>query len=99
MATYITDECIGCGACLPECPNKAISEGDEIFHIDPGLCTECVGFYNEEQCAAVCPVDCCLPDPARPEPEEQLFERALRLHADWADKMSLGPDTSRFRRA
>ena len=48
MATYITDECIGCGACLPECPNKAISEGDEIFHIDPSLCTECVG-KNKKQ--------------------------------------------------
>ncbi|MGD9750379.1 MAG: 4Fe-4S ferredoxin, partial [Acidimicrobiia bacterium] len=71
--------------------------GDEIFHIDPGLCTECVGFHNEEQCAAVCPVDCCLPDPAHPETEDVLFERALRLHAGWADKMSLGPDTSRFR--
>ncbi len=98
MATFITDECIGCGACLPECPNHAISEGEYIFTIEPSLCTECVGFYNEEQCASVCPVDCCVPDPARPETEELLFERALRLHAGWASTMSLGPDTSRFRK-
>ena len=63
MATYITEDCINCGACEPECPNEAISEGDEIYVIDPDLCTECVGFYDHEACQAVCPVECCLPNP------------------------------------
>ena len=56
MATYITSDCINCGACEPECPNDAISEGDDIYVIDPDLCTECVGFYDHEACQAVCPV-------------------------------------------
>ena len=63
MATHITSDCINCGACEPECPNEAISEGDEIYVIDPELCTECVGFYDHEACQAVCPVECCIPDP------------------------------------
>src|SRR5579863_9471208 len=58
MSTYITSDCINCGACEPECPNEAISEGDEIYVIDPELCTECVGFYDHEACQAVCPVEC-----------------------------------------
>ena len=66
MATYITSDCINCGACEPECPNEAISEGDEIYVIDPELCTECVGFYDHEACQAVCPVECCLPEPGPP---------------------------------
>ncbi len=82
MATMITEECINCGACAPECPNEAISEGDEIFVIDPERCTECVGHFDEEQCAAVCPVDCCLPDPNRVESAEVLLARARRLHPD-----------------
>jgi ferredoxin len=82
MATHITSDCINCGACLPECPNKAISEADDSYVIDPGLCTECVGFYDQESCQAVCPVACCLPDPKRKEDERTLIERALRLHAD-----------------
>lgn len=57
MALRITDECISCGACESECPNEAISEGDEIYIIDADKCTECVGFHDEPQCAAVCPVD------------------------------------------
>ena len=57
MATYITSDCINCGACEPECPNDAISEGDEIYVIDPELCTECVGFYDHEACQAVCPTE------------------------------------------
>ena len=72
MATYITSDCINCGACEPECPNEAISEGDEIYVIDPELCTECVGFYDHEACQAVCPVECCLPDPKHPETEDVL---------------------------
>ncbi|HEX9638017.1 MAG TPA: YfhL family 4Fe-4S dicluster ferredoxin [Acidobacteriota bacterium] len=82
MATMITDECISCGACEPECPNEAISESGEIYVIDPKLCTECVGFFDEEQCAAVCPVDCCVPDPNNLEPEQALIERARQLHLD-----------------
>lgn len=82
VATVITEECINCGACEPECPNGAISQGEEIFVIDPVLCTECVGFHEREACAAVCPVDCCLPDPGRPETEEALVARARALHPD-----------------
>jgi len=66
VAYMITDECILCGACEPECPNEAITEGEEIYVIDPKKCQECVGDYEEPQCALVCPVDCCLPDPDHP---------------------------------
>ena len=83
MATHITDECINCGACEPECPNEAISEGDEIYVIDPNLCTECVGFHEYEACQAVCPVECCIPDPERRETEDQLITRAKGIvHLD-----------------
>ncbi len=82
MATIITDECINCGACEPECPNEAISEGDDKFVINPELCTECVGFHDEEQCAAVCPVDCCIPDSNNVETEQVLLERAKKIHHD-----------------
>src|SRR5690625_3954943 len=115
MAIIITDECINCGACEPECPNNAIYEGadvwtysegtdlngdvvllngktvnadeeqepisDEIYYIVPDKCTECIGFHEEPQCAAVCPVDCCLPDPEREESDEVLAERQKLLHA------------------
>jgi ferredoxin len=99
MATMITEECINCGVCEPECPNEAISEGEETFVIDPKLCTECVGFHETEQCAEVCPVDCCVPDPNIPEPEEKLFSRAKELHPDKAAELALSADTSRFRAA
>ena len=82
MATMITEDCINCGACEPECPNEAISEGKDIFIIDPSRCTECVGHHDQEQCAAVCPVDCCVPDPNNPEQESPLFARAKTLHPD-----------------
>jgi len=82
MATYITEDCINCGACEPECPNEAISEGDDIYVIDPKLCTECVGFHEQEACQAVCPVECCLPDPNHREEEKELLDRALQLHPD-----------------
>ena len=75
MATHITQDCINCGACEPECPNQAISEGDEIDVINPELCTECVGFYDHEACQAVCPVECCLPNPEIVESEEILIAR------------------------
>jgi len=114
MAIIITDECINCGACEPECPNNAIYEGgvewaitdgtslkgdytlhdgatvnatarqkpisDELYYIVPDKCTECVGFHEEPQCAAVCPVDCCVPDPAHVESEEVLLARKESLH-------------------
>jgi ferredoxin len=114
MAIIITDECINCGACEPECPNTAIYEGaddwrykdgttlrgkvvlpsgetvdadeprkpvsDDIYYIVPGKCTECKGFHEEPQCAAVCPVDCCVPDPDHVESEETLLNRQSFLH-------------------
>ena len=97
MATMITEDCIGCSLCEPECPNEAISQGDDVFVIDPTLCTECVGFHGKEQCAEVCPVDCCVPDPNNLEDEPVLLARAKKIHPDQADAIVLGPETSRFR--
>jgi ferredoxin len=101
MATYITEECINCGACEPECPNEAISEGDDIYVIDPKLCTECVGFHDHEACQAVCPVECCLPDPKNVETEETLLARARSLHPDktFPELAALPAPLSRFRKA
>ena len=82
MATMITSECINCGACEPECPNEAITQNDEIYVIDPVLCTECVGFHDYEACAAVCPVDCCVTDPNNVETEDALIGRARTIHSD-----------------
>ena len=79
MATMITSDCINCGACEPECPNNAISQGDPVFVIDPKLCTECVGFHDYEACAAVCPVDVCVTDPNNIESEEALIARSIPL--------------------
>jgi ferredoxin len=95
MATMITNECINCGACEPECPNNAISQGDPVYVIDPLLCTECVGFHDYEACAAVCPVDCCVTDPNNIETEEVLIARARSLHQE----IDFGEDfQSRFRK-
>lgn len=114
MAIKITDECINCGACEPECPNNAIYEAseewnfsqgtalrgtfvlsngkkydadtlqeplsDEVYFIVADKCTECKGFFNEPQCAAVCPVDCCVPDEEYTETEEALLEKQRFLH-------------------
>ncbi|MBK7581532.1 MAG: YfhL family 4Fe-4S dicluster ferredoxin [Myxococcales bacterium] len=99
MATHITVDCINCGACEPDCPNDAISQGDEIYVIDPARCTECVGYFDHEACQAVCPVLCCLPDPNRPESEATLLERALSLHPDDRDlheRAGRGQVPSRF---
>jgi ferredoxin len=109
MATIITEECINCGACERECPNKAIYAGgvqweldgqhhparaEDIYYIVAEKCTECVGFFDIEQCAKVCPVDCCIPDPGNVEAETLLLERARRLHPGQA----FAPDfPSRFR--
>ncbi|SEF47073.1 YfhL family 4Fe-4S dicluster ferredoxin [Nitrosomonas ureae] len=79
MALIITDECINCDVCEPECPNGAISQGEEIYQIDPNLCTECVGHYNEPQCVEVCPVDCITLNPAIVESKEQLHAKYLDL--------------------
>ncbi len=115
MAIVITDECINCGACEPECPNNAIYEGgvewafedgtsfkgmikiedgsevdasakheaiyEDIYYIVTEKCTECKGFHEEPQCAAVCPVDCCVPDPDHEETEEQLLIKKEKMHA------------------
>ena len=114
MAIIITDECINCGACEPECPNNAIYEGgiewaikdgthikgkylledgtevdasdkqkplsDEYYFIVPDKCTECVGFHEEPQCAAVCPVDCCVPDEMYVETVDELMAKKDRMH-------------------
>jgi ferredoxin len=81
MSLLINDECINCDVCEPECPNSAISQGDEIYEIDPNLCTECVGHFAEPQCIEVCPVDCILKDPDNPETEDQLQAKYERLVA------------------
>lgn len=113
MAIRITDACINCGACEPECPNNAIYEGgaawrwsegtalkqvekdgavidattpqqplsDEFYYIVSDKCTECVGFHEEPQCAAVCPVDCCIPDMLHQETKEALLKKKNRLHS------------------
>ena len=72
MALIITDECINCDVCEPECPNGAISQGKEIYVIDPAKCTECVGHFDKPQCVVLCPVDCIPVDPAYVESKDQL---------------------------
>lgn len=79
MALKITDECINCDVCEPECPNEAISQGEEIFEIEPSLCTECVGHYDEPQCQQVCPVDCIPHDPEHDESRAQLAQKYERI--------------------
>ena len=79
MALLITDRCINCDLCEPECPNQAISLGVEIYEIDPGRCTECVGHYEVPQCRAVCPVDCIPDDPGFRETPAMLHAKYLRL--------------------
>jgi ferredoxin len=79
MALLINDECVNCGVCEPECPNSAIAEGDDIYHIDPVKCTECVGHYDEPQCVEVCPVDCIVKDANNEETKEQLQEKFNKL--------------------
>ena len=79
MALLITDECINCDVCEPECPNNAISQGTDIYQIDPDKCTECVGHYDRPQCQEVCPVDCIPLDPQHAESREQLYQKYLTL--------------------
>jgi ferredoxin len=84
MALMITDECINCDVCEPECPNEAISAGEEIYVINPDKCTECVGHFDEPQCQKVCPVDCIPLDPDRSETKEDLQQKYLKLTAQKA---------------
>ena len=79
MALKITDECINCDVCEPECPNQAIYMGPVRWHIDPDRCTECVGHFDEPQCVEVCPVDCIPLDPEREETREQLLAKYSKL--------------------
>jgi len=79
MALLITDECINCDVCEPACPNEAISEGDDIYVIDPDLCTECVGHFDEPQCVVICPVDCIPKDPDHVETDSDLLAKYKRI--------------------
>ncbi len=79
MALLITDECINCDVCEPECPNEAIYEGEEIYEINPDLCTECVGHFDTPQCVQVCPVECIPVNPDRIETPEQLMSKYVLL--------------------
>ena len=81
MALMITDECINCDVCEPECPNGAIAPGEEYYRIDPSLCTECVGHYDTPQCVEVCPVDCIPRDPAHAETRAELQAKYEALTA------------------
>ncbi|MDG6881994.1 YfhL family 4Fe-4S dicluster ferredoxin [Phocoenobacter uteri] len=81
MALLITSKCTNCDMCEPECPNQAISMGDEIYVIDPVLCTECVGHYEKPTCQKVCPISNCIKkDPDNEETQEQLWERFVMIH-------------------
>jgi ferredoxin len=80
MAYKITEECISCGACEPECPNAAIKEGDSAFVIDPEKCSECVGSYSSQKCVETCPVNAPVPDDNHQETREQLLEKWKKLH-------------------
>ena len=79
MSLIITDECINCDVCEPECPNNAIYQGEVIYVIDPNKCTECVGHYDEPQCQQVCPIDCIPLDPDNAETKDQLWQKYANL--------------------
>ena len=79
MSLLITDECINCDVCEPECPNGAITMGEEIYQINPDLCTECVGHFETSQCVDVCPVDCIISDANHPESKEELQRKYQEL--------------------
>ncbi len=82
MALLITDECINCDVCEMECPNSAISQGEEIYEINPSMCTECVGHFDTPQCVVVCPVECIINDPDRVESQDSLQQKYLQLTAE-----------------
>lgn len=79
MALLITDECINCDVCEPACPNDAIYEGEDIYEINPDLCTECVGHFDEPQCVVICPIDCIPKDPNHVETESDLMAKYKRI--------------------
>lgn len=79
MSLKILDSCINCDVCEPVCPNKAIAQGEVVYVIDPALCTECVGHYDEPQCVVVCPVECIENDPEHVESEGDLLAKLRRL--------------------
>ena len=91
MALLITDECINCDVCEPECPNDAISMGVEIYQIDAQRCTECVGHFDEPQCVQVCPVACIPINPAFVETREQLMQKYRQLQSDASSASSCPP--------
>ena len=82
MSLMITEECIACDACRDECPNGAIEESDPIYIIDPDVCTECVGHYDEPACISVCPDECIVPDPDHVESVEELKLKYEQLNSD-----------------
>ena len=96
MALMITDECINCDVCEPECPNEAISLGEEIYEIDPSRCTECVGHFDSPQCVQVCPVACIPVNPAHVESRDQLWVkyRILTGRAVEADPAYMNPTST-----
>jgi len=80
MAMLVTEECILCGACEPECPNEAIGEAEEVYEVDFNLCTERAGFYDEQQCVLVRPVDAIIFDPLAPGDQGRVASQVLGLH-------------------
>jgi ferredoxin len=86
LALKITEECINCDVCEPECPNQAISAGEEYYVIDPNLCTECIGHFDTPQCVEVCPVECIPSDENHPETEEELWNKYFRLTGTQRDR-------------
>lgn len=83
MALLIGDDCIACDACREECPNEAIEENEPVYFIDPDRCTECVGYYDEPSCIAVCPVDCIIPDPNNVENTDELMFKYEQLQNEY----------------
>lgn len=83
MALMIGDDCIACDACREECPNEAIEENEPVYFIDPDRCTECVGYYDEPSCIAVCPVDCIIPDPNNVENTDELMFKYEQLQNEY----------------
>ncbi len=79
MALMITDECINCDVCEPECPNEAIFQGEEIYEINAGKCTECIGHFDNPQCQEVCPVECIPVNPQKVESKDELLQKYRRL--------------------
>ena len=88
MAYKITDECIYCGTCAEECPNRAIYEGKTQFIIDPNKCTECIGYFESPRCVEACPLDVPVPDIEHQETKDQLLEKWHKLHPEEIPKVT-----------